>query len=169
MFSVLLHPSHDLQRLPRQGAVQPVEEKFCKAKYAVQRSTQLVAHIRKKLALVFIGHSKLASLFLYLAEQSRVVHCENRLIGKSAHQAGRAFGKISDGAALQNQSSQNFLRPEQGDDKHRVEPRGKREVSQWVVRCSRKIRQTNGSALLGRKTQGAFVQFYPDGPDGILK
>src|SRR5262249_61250789 len=120
MFSVLLHPSHDLQGLRRQSAVQPIYEQFCKAEYSVQRSTQLVAHIGKKLALVFIGHSKLASFLLYLAKQSRVVHRENRLIGKSAHQADGALRKISDDPALQNQSPQNLLRSEQGDDQHRM-------------------------------------------------
>src|SRR5262245_51931056 len=105
MFSVLLHPSHDLQRLFRQSAVQPIQEQLCKAEYAVQRSTQLVAHIGKKLALVFIGHSKLASFVLHLAKQSRVVHRENRMIGKSAHQADRDLRKISNDPSHKNKSS----------------------------------------------------------------
>src|ERR1700745_3278937 len=122
MFSVLLHSSHDLQRLLRQSAVQPIEEQFGKAEYAVQRRPQLVAHIGKKLALVFIGDGKLASFLLYLAKQARVVHRENRLIGKSAHQADRALRKISDAPALQNQSSQSFLRSDQRGEKAGKEP-----------------------------------------------
>ena len=85
----------DLQRLVRQSAVEPIDEQFGKAQYAIQGRAQLVAHIGEKLALVFIGDGKLASLLLDLAKQPRIVHREHRLIGKGPHQADRARGKIS--------------------------------------------------------------------------
>ena len=75
-----------------------------------------MAHVGDELGFVLTRNRELSSLLIDFTEQPRILHREDRLIGKGLHEVDRTRRKISGLAALQYQSAKNVVLSEEGHD-----------------------------------------------------
>src|SRR4029077_14230047 len=102
-------------------------EQFGIAQDGVQRRAQLVAHVGDELGFVLTRNRKLSALLIDFTEQLRILHREDRLIGKGLHEIDCTGGKISALATLQHQRAKNVILSEEWNDQDGVEPSRKNE------------------------------------------
>src|SRR5262245_45355659 len=115
MLPVAFDPLEDTAHFLRRIAVNLIENELGVTKDGVERSAQLVAHIREELRLVFARNFQLAALFLEFTEQPSVLNGKNRLRPEGLQQIDRAFRKLAGLLAPHHQRADDPIGAKQRD------------------------------------------------------
>src|SRR5438128_1992461 len=97
----------------------------------IERSSQLVANAGNELRLVLARQSKLAILVLDLVEQTHVLDCNHRLIGKGCEQLDLLVGERRDLRLPQTYCAERYALAQQGHGQHR--PMARQFLRFWEI------------------------------------
>jgi len=98
-----------------EGAEHPLDQHLGEPDDGIERSAQLMGHVREELGLVAAGGFELAALVDGLPKQVHVLDGDNGLVGKRLEQGDLSVREQTDLSARDRNRSERDAAPQEGD------------------------------------------------------